>query len=365
MTDPHAASSSAAPTSAPPSDTPVRILVVDDEETIRLALGRFLRARGYEVHAVPSGQAALDAITPGAYALMLCDVRMPGLSGLDVVPQARALDADLAIVMLSAVNDAPTARNAMTQGAVDYLVKPVELAVLLQSVERALHRRALLVGQQVVERTIREEVEQRTRELEREKAALRDVSVQVAEALVTAMEAKDVTFRGASARVADLASSIAVQLGLDEDTIEDVRLAGRLHDVGKIGISDVVLGKPSALSPEEYAQVKEHVRIGLDILAPLKHLGSVLRYVADHHERWDGRGYPSGLSGEDISVGGRILAAADAYEAVTSTRTYREAMPPERAIAHLATLSGSLLDPIVFDALRTVVERGRTLTFIE
>ena len=310
---------------------PVRVLVVDDEETIRLALGRFLRARGYEVHAVASGQDALEAITPGAYALMLCDVRMPGLSGLDVVPQARALDPDLAIVMLSAVNDAPTARAALTQGAVDYLVKPVELAVLLQSVETALHKRELVVGRHAVERTIRDEVEERTRELEHEKAALRDVSVQVAEALVTAMEAKDVSFRGASARIADLAASVASELHLDEDTIEDVRLAGRLHDVGKIGVSDVLLSKPSALTPEEYAQVKEHVRIGLEILAPLRHLGNVLRYVADHHERWDGKGYPKGLAGEEISIGGRILAAADAYEAVTSARTYREAMTQDQA----------------------------------
>ena len=354
----------AVPAAAEPT-APVRILVADDEETIRLALGRFLRARGYEVHAVASGQAALEAITPGAYALMLCDVRMPGLSGLDVVPQAHAIDPDLAVVMLSAVNDAPTARSALTQGAVDYLVKPVELAVLLQSVERALHHRALTVGRHAVERSIRDEVAEATRELEREKAALRDVSVQVAEALVTAMEMKDLSFRGASARVADLAASIAAHLGLDEDTIEDVRLAGRLHDVGKIGVSDMVLSKPSALTPEEYAQVKEHVRIGLEILAPLKHLGHVLRYVADHHERWDGKGYPKGLAGEEISIGGRILAAADAYEAVTASRTYREAMPQDKALTHLSTLAGSLLDPTCFQALRAVVERGHTLTFIE
>jgi putative two-component system response regulator len=356
MTDPQAADATTAP---------VRILVVDDEETIRLALGRFLRARGYEVHAVAAGQAALDAIAPGAYALMLCDVRMPGLSGLDVVPRARQLDPDLAVVMLSAVNDAPTARNALTQGAADYLVKPVELAVLLQAVEKALHQRSLLLGRQEVERTIREEVAQRTDELEREKSALRDVSVQVADALVTAMEAKDLTFRGTSARVADLASSISAELGLDEDTIEDVRLAGRLHDVGKIGLREAVLSKPSALTDEEYAHVKEHVRIGLEILAPLRHLGSVLRFVADHHERWDGKGYPQGLAGDDISLGGRILAAADAYEAVTSARTYREAMTQEQALAHLSRLAGSLLDPTVFEALRAVVSRGQALTFLE
>ncbi len=359
---------------APPAP-PVRILVVDDEETIRLALGRFLRARGYEVHAVGSGQSALDAITPGSYALMLCDVRMPGVSGLDVVPQARALDPELAIIMLSAANDAATARTALTQGAADYLVKPVELAVLLQAVERVLGERgarrrretAGARGSGIEDRSAWSHPDPRSLPTppEVDPDALRDVSIQMADALVTAMETKDAAFRGTSARVADLAASIADHLGLAERAVDDVRLAGRLHDVGKIGISDVVLGKPSALTPEEYAQVKEHVRIGLDILRPLRHLGHVLDYVGDHHERWDGRGYPRGLVGDEISIGGRILAAADAYEAVTSARAYRGAMTPEQALTHLATLRGSLLDPTVFDALKAVIERGQTLTFLE
>jgi putative two-component system response regulator len=245
----------------------VRILVVDDEETIRLALGRFLRARGYEVEAVPSGAAALAAVTPGRFALMLCDVRMPGVSGVDVVSQAHAVDPHLAILMLSAVNDAATARAAFAAGAVDYLLKPVELAVLHGAVEQALHRRGLLLEQDTVERAIRDEVAAATAQLERDRAALHGMSVEVAEALVTAMEAKDPFLRGASQRTADLASSIAVELGLDEDTTEAVRLAGRLHDVGMIGIRESVLHKPGRLTPEEYAHVKQHVGIGLDILA--------------------------------------------------------------------------------------------------
>ena len=360
------ASSLATPPRAPDDARgAVRILVVDDEETIRLALGRFLRARAYEVEAVPSGAAALAAIVPGRFALMLCDVRMPGVNGVDVVAQARALDPELAVVMLSAVNDAATARAAFVAGAVDYLLKPVELAVLLQAVEQALHRRTLLVKQRVIERAIRDEVACATEQLERDRTSLHAVSVEVAEALVTAMEAKDPFLRGASQRTADLASSIAVELRLDEDTTEAVRLAGRLHDVGMIGIRESVLHKPGRLTPEEYAHVQEHVRIGLDILAPLRHLSETLRFVGDHHEHFDGKGYPRGLSGTDISIGGRILAAADAYDAVTSARAYRGAMAPDAAVDYLATVAGSALDPQIFQVLRTVVKRGRTLTFLE
>jgi response regulator RpfG family c-di-GMP phosphodiesterase len=343
----------------------VRILVVDDEETIRLALGRFLRARAYEVEAVPSGAAALAAIVPGRFALMLCDVRMPGVNGVDVVAQARALDPELAVVMLSAVNDAATARAAFVAGAVDYLLKPVELAVLLQAVEQALHRRALVVKQREIERAIRDEVAAATDQLERDRASLHTVSVEVAEALVTAMEAKDPFLRGASQRTADLASSIAVELRLDEDTTEAVRLAGRLHDVGMIGIRESVLHKPGRLTEEEYAHVKDHVRIGLDILAPLRHLNETLRFVGDHHEHFDGKGYPRGLSGTDISIGGRILAAADAFEAITSKRSYQQPMEPAAAVAYLESRVGTLLDPAVYAALRTAVARGRALTFLE
>ena len=342
-----------------------RVLVVDDEQTIRLALSRFLRMRGYEVEDAANGEDALALIEPQRFALMLCDVRMPGLSGIDVVPKALERDPDLAVVMLSALNDAPTAREALVQGAADYLTKPVELTVLLQAVERALRRRELTLRQREVERIIREEVATRTAELERERAALHALSVQVAESLVTAMVAKDTYLRGHSARVSDLAASVAAELGLDVDTVEQVRLAARLQDVGKIGLREAVLNKPERLTPEEYEHVKSHVRIGLDILAPLRHLGPVLTFVADHHEHWDGRGYPRGVAGEAISIGGRILAACDAYFAVSSGRTYQPAMSPADTLDYLATRVGTLLDPRVFDALRSVVLRGQSLTFLE
>ena len=342
-----------------------RLLVVDDEEGIRAALGRFLSARGYEVTTADSATSALDILANQRYALALCDVRMPGMTGLELVPKAHETDPDLAIVMLTAVNDAPTATDALTHGALDYLMKPIELADLEHAVERALHKRDLLMQQRAVERMIREEVELRTTELEREKAALRDLTVNVAETLINAMEAKDIYLLGHSQRVAELAASIASQLEMSEDAVEQVRIAGRLHDVGKIGIREAVLNKPGSLTPEEFEHIKDHVRIGMEILAPLTHLERSLQYVHDHHEHWDGSGYPRGLKGADISIGGRILAAADAFDALTSKRAYREPMSSEETIEFLVKHVGRLLDPDVYAAMRTVVSRRRTLVFID
>ncbi|MEX2179742.1 MAG: HD domain-containing phosphohydrolase [Gemmatimonadaceae bacterium] len=351
-----------------PSLQPVpvaRVLVVDDEPTIRLVLAKYLRTRGFEVTVAESGDAALEVLSGGRFDLMLCDVRMPGLSGVEIVPAALEAQPGLGIVMLSAVNDAPTATSAMSQGVLDYLIKPIELQQLYEAVTRALHKRSLQQEQGRTERAIREEVEARTRELEREKSHLRDLTVGIAESLVTAMEARDVFQRGHSTRVSELAASVAEYMGLAPDVVEDVRIAGRLHDVGNIGIRENVLNKPGRLEPDEFEHVKDHVHIGVDILRPLKHIERAVRFVAEHHEHWDGTGYPHARSGEEISIGGRILAAADAFDALTSRRAYREPLTLEAAVEELRLDSGKLLDPRVYEALRVVVVRHKSLVFID
>lgn len=144
-----------------------------------------------------------------------------------------------------------------------------------------------------IDRLIREEVALRTFQLEQEKEALRALTVSIAETLINAMEAKDLYLRGHSQRVADLGAAIATELGLPADTVDKIHLAGRLHDVGKIGIREEVLNKPGRLSDDEFSHVKDHVLIGLEILSPLNHLGDVLYFIRDHHERWNGAGYPT------------------------------------------------------------------------
>jgi response regulator RpfG family c-di-GMP phosphodiesterase len=334
-----------------------RILIVDDEETIRLALRKFLRSRGYEVEIAGSGEQAMQILDNGSFSLMLCDVRMPGMTGVQLVPLVREKDQDLAIIMLTAVNDAATATEVLSAGASDYLMKPVELADLQQAVDRALLKRTELIESRRLDMLIREEVALRTAELEAEKESLRLMSVSIAETLINAMEAKDLYLRGHSQRVAELAGHLAEELGLDPVISEELRVAGRLHDVGKIGIREAILNKPGRLTSEEFEHVKQHVQIGLGILAPLFHLKKPLKYVEHHHERWDGAGYPLGLAGEAIPMGARILCAADTFDALTSKRAYREPLEPRAALEHLRIDSGKQFDPCVYDALVRVVTK--------
>lgn len=343
-----------------------RVLVVDDEESIRTALAKFLRARGFEVMAVGSGEEALSAVFAGnRFVLMLCDIRMPGMSGVDLVPRMLEIDPSMAVVMLTAVNEATTATEVLAAGAMDYLMKPFEFSELETVLERNLHRRTLIIEQRNVERLIREDVAARTDELLLERRAVQEMSVAVVEALINAQEAKDLYLRGHSQRVAALAASIASAMGLDDELVEDIRLAGRVHDVGRIGIRESVLNKPGPLTSEEFDHVKESVRLSVEILSPLKHLARILPFIQDHQEHWDGSGYPRALAGPEIAIGGRILHLADTYDAMTSGRAFRAPRSPHDAIEVLSQLSGIQFDPEIFQAFRSVVQRRKSLVFID
>ena len=332
-----------------------RILVVDDEETIRLAISKYLTSRGYDVETANSGLAALERLRVSRFAVMLSDVRMPGITGLELVPRARALDPDLAVMMLSAVNDAPTAAESISLGAMEYLTKPVDLQDLLRAIERVLQRRDFAVEQRNVERLIRDEVERRTADLDRVRAATLTAAVEAIANLISMHEGNDPFRSGMSLRVAALARAMAEALELPPAVVEQVATAARLRDAGYLAIRESVLNKPGALSRDEFDLVKDHVRIGLEILAPLSQLREVVQFVRDHHEHWDGSGYLQGLSGEQISLGGRIVCAADAFIALTSRRAYRPSMTAEDTLDYLAAHVGGLLDPRVYEALRTVV----------
>jgi putative nucleotidyltransferase with HDIG domain len=343
----------------------VSVLVVDDEEPIRNALRKYLKQQQFEVHAAASADEALQQLRMHKVALMLSDIRMPGTSGVDLVPQALEIEPDLAILMLTAVNDATSAALCMQRGAMDYLTKPIELADLGRAVQRALKRREMLLENRHLNQWLKEEVTTRTAELQRERHRLERVSTATLEALVNALEAKDPYLRGHSARVADLSANIATEMGLSEEDVDRIRMAGRLHDLGKIGTRDSVVNKEGPLTADEFEHVKQHVIIGAQILAPLVHLGDVVSMVKSHHERFDGTGYPDGLRGEEVPLGGRVIAAAEVYDALTTARPYQEKMTPEQAVERMADLSGTVLDPRVFEALVRLVGRRGTLVFLD
>jgi putative two-component system response regulator len=343
----------------------VTVLVVDDEEPIRNALRKYLKHQQFEVFAAGSAEEALQQLRLHKITLMLSDIRMPGTSGVDLVPQALEIEPDLAILMLTAVNDATSAALCMQRGALDYLTKPIELADLGRAVHRAIKRREMLLENRHLNEWLKEEVTTRTAELQRERHRLERVSTATLEVLVNALEAKDPYLRGHSARVADLSANLATEMGLPEEVVDRVRMAGRLHDLGKIGTRDAVVNKEGPLTAEEFEHVKQHVIIGAQILAPLTHLGDVVSMVKTHHERSDGTGYPDGLRAEEIPLGGRIIAVAEVYDALTTARPYQDKMTPEQAVERMADLSGTVLDPKVYEALVSIVGRRQTLVFLD
>lgn len=341
--------------------SPIPVLIVDDEAPLREALARYLDHEGFASATADCGAAALDYLKTNSVSLMLLDIRMPGLSGIEVVPKALEMDPRLAIVMLTAVADAASATRCLQSGAMDYLTKPVELTELLSAVHRALHRRETMIQRRGLVDWLRRELERKSDEFIRERFEQGQITLATLETMVNTLEAKNRHLVGHSARVAVLATTVAQESGLSEQEIEQVRIAGRLHDLGKIGIREEVVNKEGPLTEEEYEHVKEHTEIGSRILEPLPNIGPIASYVRGHHERWDGSGYPDGLRGEEIPLGARILCIAEVYDALTSSRPYHDVLPGHIAIERMRSLAGTMLDPVVMDTFVRALDRRRHL----
>jgi putative nucleotidyltransferase with HDIG domain len=349
----------------PLTDGPVTLLVVDDEESIRNALRKFLVLQGYEVTTAGGGEEALAILQRQKITGILLDVNMPGANGVELVPQIMEIDPSIAILMLTAVNDATSAALCMQRGAYDYLLKPIDLSHLSRAIHHALQRRHTQLEGQQINQWLKDEVATRVAERRLEQANQERISVATLEALVNALEAKDPYLRGHSARVADLSAMVASEHGCTDEQVEAVRTGGRLHDIGKIGIREDILNKQGPLTEEEFEHVKQHVTVGSQILAPLVHLHDVIGFVRSHHERWDGLGYPDRLAGEAILLGARIIGAVEIFDALTTARPYQEKMPPEVAVERMRDLIGTVIDPSVHRALEAVVAHRQTLVFLD
>jgi putative two-component system response regulator len=190
------------------------------------------------------------------------------------------------------------------------------------------------------------------------------MTVATLQALVAVVEARDSWFAGHSLRVAQLAASIAAEIGRNDEEVEQVRQAGLIHDIGMIAVPEGLLSKEGPLTPAEFEAVKRHTVVGTQVLTPLPHLAALSAFIRGHHERWDGSGYPDGLAGEAIPWGARLIGAAEVYDALTTARPYREQLTPELAVERMHELINTVLSPDVHRALSAVVERGKALVFV-
>ena len=326
-----------------------RLLLVDDEEIVRVALARYLTRRGYLVDAVSTGAEALaQASRGGRYALVLCDVRMPGMSGLELVPRIRAIDPDVAVVMLSALNDRPSASEAMGLGAMDYLTKPVDLDALADALGRASRRRRLAVEQRNVERLLQAESARLARLHAHDLETLADGAIHALCRVVDLLEAREPGGAGRARQLAAVAGAVATAIGLPASRVWQVRGAGHLATLGGLVAAPGSPGR--AAGP-----------LALDILSGLTSLPDLVEAVRDQEERWDGSGGPRGLRGDAISLGGRVLAAARAFTARTAPHPPASPRTADEAIADLAADAGVGLDPAVYQALTRVVRERHLL----
>lgn len=331
----------------------LRILAVDDEESNLLLVRRILEREGYtrvEVTTEPSR-------VPGMFVelrpdLVLLDLQMPGMDGFELMDRLGPLTdngSGVPFLVLTADATDETRRRALSVGARDFLTKPLDRIELLLRVRNLLQVKQLQDRLREQNADLEDKVAERTRDLDQSR-------LEVLERLALAAEYRDDDTQEHAWRIGRIGALVAVALGLPEAEVELIARAAPLHDVGKIGIPDAILLKPGRLTDEEFEVIKTHPRIGAEILtgsrSPLLRLAE--RIALTHHERWDGGGYPRGLSGEEIPIAGRIVAVADVFDALTHERPYKHAWTVEKAVAEILGQAGRQFDPCVVDAFATL-----------
>ncbi len=336
-----------------PDETP--IVVVDDEPSVLSFLEKALAGEGYPVESFESGGAALERIAAAGVALMIADIVMPDMDGMELIRHALEEDPNLAIIILTGAADAESAVQSLRLGVDDYLEKPIAAEALVESVTRALRRRAQAEYRNRLEVWLRDEVTRRTDEVKRQSQRLEIVMVATLSTLVRAMEAKDPYLKGHSERVARLCAKIAQHLGFQEGDVDDLSTAGLLHDLGMIAIPDSITHKQGPLTEDEYRRVQAHVEIGVDILKPLPHLTRAVSYIGQHHERLDGSGYPESL--REIPLASQILGLAEHFTSLTERRPHRQAYAPMEALDQLAEQRDVWFAARVIDALGQVIKK--------
>jgi response regulator RpfG family c-di-GMP phosphodiesterase len=320
-----------------------KILVVEDEDLLRELLVQALEGEGYECMAAGLASKALEILGDEEVDLVISDVRMPGLSGLDLLKMIKDRWPDIAVIMATGVMEAHTAVDAMKAGAYDYVTKPFQLDDVVLSIERALEAQRTKLQLREYQLRLEQKVEEQAEQL-------RSLFMNSIQALAQALEAKDPYTGGHSERVADLATGILNAIGVRGEPLEHLRIAGHIHDIGKVGVREAVLNKPGKLTEEEYAHVMTHTVTGEKILSLITAEREIVDAVKHHHEHYDGSGNPSGLAGEAIPLFARILAVADAYDAMTSSRPYRGPLPEGAVRDELRRFSGIQFDPKVIIA---------------
>jgi len=343
-----------------------KILLINDDENVSGYLREKLVLNGeYAVQIASSSVLGVENLKQNNFGIVLANFHMPDMQGNVLVKNLRQINPDVIIIILCNGVDSQISREITELGVYDCLITPVDIEKLRYVVKKGVDLYELLISQRKMILTFKEQnqslqkqniqlahrIEESARNLARLYEDLRSTYMRTIRVLAHAIDARDHYTHSHSENVARYAVIIAEELNLTVEQIEKIRDASELHDLGKIGVEDCILTKPGALTDEEWEKIKQHPLIGAQILEPLTFLGEIVDLVKQHHEHFDGSGYPFGLRGEEIFLGARVLQLADAYEAMRSARSYREIpFTKAEAVAEIKKQSGTQFDPKVVDA---------------
>jgi len=327
----------------------VRILIVDDEELVREVFAKRLQREGYICTTAQNGNEALHYFYNNPFSLIISDIKMPEMNGIELLRRVKAIVPKMKVIMVTAFPEIDLAVSAMRMGAYDFIIKPADLDLIVMSVQKALESKRLEEEIDAYHNRLEEMVEERTAKLQHAYRILKRSYLDSVKVLAEAIDAKDPYTRGHSDRVKRMSLDIAKAMGFSESQQETIEYGALLHDIGKIGIKDVVLQKPGPLDAEEHQYIREHPVIGAKIVEGVKFFQDKIPMIRHHHEHYDGSGYPDGLAGEAIPLEARIISIPDAFDAMTSARPHRGILPLQDVIEELRKFSGKQFDPNVLE----------------
>ena len=329
------------------------LLIIEPDETKRKILTSFFSSK-YNCDEADSLNAAVEKIREKEYSVVLAAFTLSSLNAIDLMPHLQELSPRTIPVFISDNGGAGNTVRAFRAGAFEVIQKPFELKKAEAAVEKAHGKFELRCLKDSYQYHLEELVAERAVELDKALEEVENSYRITLKALVQALETRDFETHGHSERVVTFSLRLGYELGLEKAALRDLELGALLHDIGKIGVPDAVLRKPAKLNDDEWAKMKLHPIHGQKILRNIPFLEGAARIVAQHHERWDGEGYPYGLRGEDIDIGARIFAVVDAFDAMISDRVYRKGCSYKKALAELERCAGTQFDPMIVEAFKAI-----------
>lgn len=326
-----------------------RILIADDEEIICAVLSQRLTREGYSCVTAHNGKDALNHFYKEKFSLIISDIRMPDVDGLEFLKNVKAVRPTMMFIIMTGYPEIELAVEAIHLGVNDFLIKPFDLELAVFSVKKALEQKKMEEELESYHRSLKKLVEERTEKLQQAYLTLKKAYLDSVKVLAEAIDAKDTYTRGHSDRVRRMSLQIAVSLGFTEERREVLEYGALLHDIGKIGIEDEILRKPGPLSPEEFQTIQQHPLVGVKIVEGIEFFKDKIPMIRSHHEHFDGKGYPDGLVGEAIPLEARIIAVPDAFDAMASLRPHRTAMSLEDILLEMEKYKGKQFDPNILE----------------